>query len=124
LALDRIKEFTPLAFQPFLPYPAGFSPEAHFQDVVGVTLLQNSPLETIRFKASPLTAPYLQTKKLHHSQVTIGQDDWTIFELRVRQNYELIAEFRRLGNALEVLAPESLRATMKAEFDALAKRYV
>jgi predicted DNA-binding transcriptional regulator YafY len=126
LALDRIKKVVPLDFKPFLPYPADFAPDAHFKDVIGVTLLKNSPLETIRFKASPLTAPYLQTKKLHHSQTTIGKDesdDWTIFELRVRQNYELIAEFRRLGNALEVIAPESLRATMKAEFEALAKRY-
>jgi predicted DNA-binding transcriptional regulator YafY len=125
LALDRIVKVVPLSFQPLLPCPEGFSPTTHFKDVIGVTILEGNALETVRFRVSPFTSPYLKTKKMHHSQIEIEKDSegWTIFEIQVRQNYELVAEFRRLGTALEILSPASLRNTLKMEFEELSKRY-
>ena len=125
LALDRIDRLQVLQMKPFRAYPDGFVLDTYYNDVIGVTVYADEPIEEICFKVSPTTAPYLMTKPLHRSQRVIGKDEaeWVIFQLQVKSNYELKAELLRLGAALEVISPLALRETIRQELTALLDRY-
>jgi predicted DNA-binding transcriptional regulator YafY len=122
-ALDRIEDCFPLPSIKFKKRKTNQSPSELFKHIIGVTLEQ-TPLETIRFRVHQSSAKYLKTKKLHDSQqVESEQGEWTVFSLKVKINYELKAELYRFGAALEVLEPLALREEFRATFEALGKRY-
>lgn len=121
-ALDRIKnvEILPSTFH----LHADFDANTYFKDVIGVTVFKDAPTLKVVFRVHESSAKYLETKKLHQSQQRLHKDGkWTYFELFVKNNYELEAELRRFGAALEVLEPASLRAKFRAEVEQLYKQY-
>ena len=122
--LDRIVSHSVSTIKEFKDYSTDeFSPATFFKDVIGVTV-ESTGVEVVRIKVAQRTAPYLKTKKLHPSQITISEaEDFSIFQLEVINNYELRAEIRRLGDAIEVLSPESLRMELAAEFENLINMY-
>lgn len=123
-ALDRIKEVKILELMPFRTAGDDFNAETFFKDIIGVTVMKEVPVERIILKVAAETAPYLITKPLHQSQVILKtSDEFTFFEYRAKINYELIAELRRLGAAVEVLSPYILRETLRQEFQDLAAIY-
>lgn len=98
LALDRMLSLSSslLTYRP----NTDWDPEAHFRDIVGVTLHRDRAPQEVCFEVSPLQARYLMSKPLHHSQRVLEESaERVVFALWVVPNYELEAELARLGVA-------------------------
>ena len=81
--------------------------------------------QTVRFRADAWTVPYIKTKPLHKSQMTVEVDEEGngIFQIEVILNYELEKDLLSFGESIEVLSPKSLRDTMKKRLRAAAAQY-
>lgn len=111
LALDRIREVHPSA-SPFQPN-VFFDPEGYFRDIIGVSRPEGGVLTRIVFETTVLLSRYLETKPLHASQQLLERNEQrALFAIRVIPNPEMYAEFRRLGRALRILEPESVRLSL------------
>lgn len=121
-ALDRIKNVSDsqLAFR---PTDVDFS--TYFDFIIGVTMPEKNPrVETIRLRITAGRAPYVLTKALHPSQVTINESaDSLEIELRLIINQELKTRLFSFGPDLQVLAPKSLRDSMHEKLKQAASRY-
>lgn len=108
LALDRIKniEFEHIEFKK----NDMINFKEYFDDIVGVTLhSENEPIK-IRLKLEKEIAPYILTKPLHGSQKILEKnDEWTIIEIEVIPNYELMQLLLSYGCKIEILEPSSFR---------------
>ncbi|MGB4571516.1 MAG: WYL domain-containing protein [Rectinemataceae bacterium] len=79
-----------------------------FNKIVGVTLSEG-PVEDVRIRATTLQAQYLEALPLHNSQRVVRKANGFVeFSLAVAVNFELIQELLRLGDTVQVLAPDSL----------------
>lgn len=106
LALDRIQSLK-VSQERRLEY-ADLDTANYFDDVVGVTVGQNTPTETIAFKVERKNAPYIETKPIHHSQIVLKKDDdYTHFQIQVQWNYELESVFMSHGPSLIITEPRS-----------------
>lgn len=118
-ALDRIDFIVP---QPTIEY-RGYNGEINefFDDIIGVTYYDDSPLYTILFWVSKYSMNYVSTKPLHDSQITIkGEyliklrekypmlDGGRFFQIRCKYNVELIHQLFYLGPDLLVLSPQKI----------------
>jgi predicted DNA-binding transcriptional regulator YafY len=112
LALDRMHQIR-VARLEFIPNTF-LNAKTYFRNVIGVTCYPGQPLENIELLFSPLMAPYVQTKALHHTQEVIRQyDDGSIYlSLKLHVNPELIVLLQGYGDGVKVLGPASLAATM------------
>ena len=119
LPLDRIISATPM---PGYAYrECKDNPLDYFDDIIGVTLLDNEPLQKILFWVSNKSKDYVLTKPLHDSQIHYkGQREQDLrrqypnlhegafFQIQCRKNYELMRELTSYGSALLVLSPQNI----------------
>ena len=117
LALDRIVSMEEDPDTPFVPCP-DFNPETYFDDLVGVTKLPGDRPEKVRFWASPEDAPYIKTKPIHSSQMTVetNEDGSAVFEVNVIVNRELVRLLFGYAEGLRILSPRKLRQMMVKHF--------
>lgn len=80
----------------------------YFKDVVGVTVHDDVPLQTFRFRFSPNRFPYILTKPLHHSQRVVDEAE-RIVEITVKHNKELDQLVFSYVPDIEVLEPVEYR---------------
>jgi predicted DNA-binding transcriptional regulator YafY len=107
-ALDRIIEVKPSRKKYINNDQVDF--EEYFEDVIGVTVRKDAPVEKILLKVNKEIWPYLETKPLHGSQKTKEKTDtYTLVEICVSINYELMALLFSYMDAIEIVRPESLR---------------
>lgn len=119
-ALDRIDNVTPLPEKKYAPCPDNLS--ERFEDIVGVTLYEDRPIEHIVFWASDASKDYIMTKPIHESQTSIkGETENNLhekhpqfeggafFSIDCIPNYELIRELCSFGKDLIVLEPSSIQ---------------
>jgi predicted DNA-binding transcriptional regulator YafY len=112
LALDRIVSIIPC--QEKYRNNMEFDPIAYFKPIVGVTFQDGGTLQTVKIRVAAISAPYVRTKLIHHSQnEEITLDDHSIFTFELISNFEFEAELLRLGEAVEVLEPDALRVKMQ-----------
>lgn len=65
---------------------------------------------TIKFKVINNQQKYIRSLPLHHSQQEIdSESDYSIFSIFVKPTFDLIQEFLKYGNNLEVIEPIELR---------------
>ncbi|MCB0650824.1 MAG: WYL domain-containing protein [Saprospiraceae bacterium] len=123
LALDRIKELAPTGKKITSSGPV--SGGKYFENVIGVTIPNGHPIETIKLKLSSLRAPYVVTKPMHHSQKVLATETSgaVTIELKMILNRELKAELLSFGPDIEVLSPERLREEMKSLLEQAGKLY-
>lgn len=122
LALDRIRDVAP-AEAPFHALP-GFDPRTYFRDVVGPSRPDGGRLETIRFRATPDQAPYIETKPLHASQRVLRRGmEGVVFQIEVMPNFELESRLLAFGERVEVLTPASFRQKLAERVRAMAEKY-
>lgn len=113
-ALDRIDDVEALPDRKFIPCPDDIN--ERFEDIVGVTLYENRPIEHIVFWVSDSSKDYVDTKPVHPSQTTLkGEKDeqlrkafpmlpgGSFFSIDCIRNYELIRTLCSFGKNLVVL---------------------
>ncbi len=125
LALDRIQAIEPAPEDAEFVPMGKFNPDTWFDNMIGVTKDRSMKAQTVRFRADAWTVPYIKTKPLHKSQMTIEVDEEGngIFQIEVILNYELEKDLLSFGESIEVLSPKSLRDTMKKRLRAAAALY-
>ncbi len=94
----------------------------YFDDIIGVTKLENEPVQRVVLRFSPQRFMYIATKPIHSSQKEVEDLDNTI-SINVRWNRELDSTIMYYGNQVEVLEPQSLRDHIKAKVAKMASRY-
>lgn len=110
--LDRIQseKFSSLS----ISGESSFNPKTHFKDVIGSTVNLTDPKEKIILKVRKNRAFYMETKKWHHSQVKINEDeDSMTFSLNLIPNRELWAKIMEHIEDLDILEPTSLRDELR-----------
>ena len=120
-ALDRIKGFEEIA----LPYK---EPEydftEYFEDVVGVTIPEE-PAQKIILKVYGNSANYIKTKPLHPTLTRVeDNDDYFVFSINVKPNYELDSKILSFGPNIEVLSPASYRTHISEKIKAMNQKYL
>jgi len=123
LALDRIVEFQETNAKYIKNITIDF--EDYFEDVVGVTVIENQPTQRILLKLSPSIWPYIESKPLHGSQKVVSRNlDGAVIELNLQINFELTALLFSYGEGLKVLEPEELKLKIKTKAEALVSNYL
>lgn len=133
-SLDRIDGIKPLASHKYIEYKGNFND--FFEDIIGVTLYEDSPIYQIYFWVSDSSKDYVATKPLHESQRKIsGSTDlefrnkcaWLnggqVFRIDCKYNYELIRELCSFGKDLLVLSPTEIQNKVKCRINEMVHDY-
>lgn len=112
-ALDRIESYSVAPDIEYIPYSGG-DIENYFHDVVGVTVMENVPVQEIVFEVyDKKTFDYLRTKPFHRSlfinKEYISPEDPARIKVTVRPNLELEAVLLRYADNIRILSPASFR---------------
>ena len=133
-ALDRIDKVVPLPSHVYVPYDGDLN--EWFEDIVGVTLYEDNPLQVIVFWASDHSKNYVTTKPLHESQRNIrGEQEEDLrcqypsleggrfFSIECIENYELIRELTLYGKDLIVLSPDNIQKRVSDRITEMYQEY-
>lgn len=134
-ALDRIDEATPL---PEIKYRDCLEDlSEHFDDIVGVTLYTEKPLEKITLWVSDKEYPYVETKPIHGTQKLVAKDvenelrkkypdleNGHYIQIECICNFELIRELSSYFDGMIVLSPTSLQDAIFEEIDNMHQKYM
>jgi predicted DNA-binding transcriptional regulator YafY len=123
LALDRIRKVeTKIDIRYKKNQDIDF--KEYFEDIVGVTLLQDKEPIKIQLRLNIDVAPYILTKPIHGSQRKIKTDEQgTIIEIEVIPNFELKNILLSYGCKIEVLSPIEYRNEIKEEIVTMEEKY-
>lgn len=122
LALDRIENIETTKDYPYIKLDVDWN--EYFEDIIGVTNLDNAPVEKIHFLVHGKTAHYLYTKPLHGSQVAKWFDDNTLdITLKVKINYELTRILLSYAPYITILSPQSLVEEHKKNLEKAITQY-
>ena len=126
-SLDRIQEI--VALKKKLRIPANFDAHKYFSNFFGVIVGDTQKLEVIKIKVDADQVKYFESLPLHPTQ-TIDEketkkckDGSKIFAYNLVPTFDFEQELLRHGSSIEVLAPASLRKSIKNEVTATLKRY-
>ncbi|MGN0201381.1 MAG: helix-turn-helix transcriptional regulator [Candidatus Cryptobacteroides sp.] len=107
--------------------PKDFDVDSLFYQSYGIFFPQKGQKAvTIRFRASEREASYLRDLPLHRSQEEEGDAPGgrgRIFRIRVIPNDNLIMEFCRHADGLEVLEPADIREAVHGKLENAARQY-
>lgn len=106
-ALDRMSELT-LQTDNFLPDP-DFDAETYFKDSFGIIFTQND-VKVITLKVDSHQAKYFRALPLHHSQIEMVHDAYSIFTYKLRITPDFVEELLSHGPRVTVMSPPELRA--------------
>lgn len=120
-SLDRIHRLITLESK--FTYPKDFDPAAFFTDSFGI-IVKDGEVETIRIKVYGMHRLYMRALPLHHSQQEVETtDEFSIFEYRMKQTFDLKQELLSRGKDIEVLSPSSFREEMAKAIQEMAALY-
>lgn len=101
----------------------GFDVDELFATSFGIYLPEEAA-KTITFRTSATEAKYLRDLPIHSSQEEVSSDGKTVtFSIFVCPNRNLIMEFCKYGDRLEVLSPESIRNQVASQLISAAALY-
>ncbi len=133
-ALDRIDKVEPLPEEKYFPCTEDLS--ERFEDIVGVTLFEDCPLEHIVFWVSDVSKGYVETKPLHGSQTPLrGEKEQKLreqypileggafFSIDCICNYELIRELSSYGKDLLVLTEGEVKQGIFKRVQEMVREY-
>lgn len=133
-ALDRIDSVVPLPSHNYVEYDGDLN--ERFEDIVGVTLYDNRPVQTILFWVSDSSKDYVATKPIHESQRHYRNEKeeelrrqypqlkgGAFFTIDCIENYELIRELISFREDLIVLSPDNIRDTVMERIAAMYEMY-
>ena len=133
--LDRIaSEFEYIEDIQYIETPVDL--RSRFDEIIGVTLHKDVPIEEIYFAVHKDSLPYIQTKYIHTSQVQLEGEweeafryryprlnDWTFFSIECRPNTELYARFASYGKNIMLIEPLHMRKHMEELLKSAAGNY-
>lgn len=109
LALDRLQFLEEEKSETYIP-AGNKNVQEYYRNVIGVTVNNNRKTNLVKIWVNAVTAPYVETKPLHASQVVLERTgNGILIQLRVQLNHELEKEILGFGEGMKVLAPESLK---------------
>ena len=104
--------------------PAGFDVDELFATSYGI-YLSDAPGRQIIFRTTPKEARFLHDLPIHPSQKEISRDSGSVtFSIFVAPNENLIMEFCRHGDRLEVLEPADVRTAVATALSQSAGIYI
>lgn len=119
--LDRVHDLEIL--EEHFDMEKGFDVDELFATSFGIYLPEEAA-KTITFRTSATEAKYLRDLPIHSSQKEVASDgDSVVFSIFVCPNRNLIMEFCRYGDRLEVLTPESIRNEVASQLTRAAALY-
>lgn len=119
--LDRIKKLEVLEKK--FKMPVGFDIDELFATSFGIYIPQDKAA-IIKFRVPETEARFIRDLPLHSSQEEVGKDgDLVTFSLFVCPDKNLIMEFCKYGGRLEVISPDSIRESVKTQFEEALKLY-
>ena len=134
-ALDRIDYVQPMPTKKYRPCKDELS--ELFEDIIGVTLYEDRPVEHIIFWVSDKSKDYVQTKPIHASQTHLqGEREQQLreqystleggafFSINCIENYELIRELCSFGKDLLVLSPTNIQDKVFERISLMTKDYI
>lgn len=118
--LDRIDKFSCNFSVKYISAPDDLY--ERYEEIIGVTYIDDNPLQKITFWVSDNSKNYVITKPIHASQKTLrGEIDSQLrstypslnagqfFQIECRENYELIRELISFGKDLVVISPTQIK---------------
>ena len=133
-ALDRIKSIEILPGYEYREVPDDLL--ERYEDIIGVSYYEDSEIHKIIFWVSGKSAPYIDTKPLHGSQINIkGENEQyirnrfivppggSLFSIECKENYELIRELCSFGSELKVLSPPAVVDSIKQRIKTMSDLY-
>lgn len=133
-ALDRIDGVEPIPEKKYIECPEELS--ERFEDIIGVTLYEDRPVEHILFWVSDESKDYVATKPIHESQKQYqGEEEQQLrsqyqkceggsfFSIDCIKNYELIRELCSFGPSLVVLSPDTIREDIMSRLNKQIESY-
>ena len=106
--LDRIQDIA--IDDATFKMPKNYDVEEAFATSFGIYLAEGRKAENIEFRATEREARYLRDLPLHRSQKEVRNN---VFRIRVVPDDDVIMEFCRLGNRVEVLRPATVREQVR-----------
>ncbi len=123
LAMDRIIEVSETD-QAYVPN-SKVDFEDYFEDIIGVTVMDGVPIETVELQVDNTLYKYIQTKPIHGSQRLLKRNETnTIIAIKIIPNYELESVLLSHGERIEVLRPEWLRNRIFKKIVEMYNKYV
>ncbi|UTW63565.1 WYL domain-containing protein [bacterium SCSIO 12741] len=112
LAIDRIVKIEH-SEKRYRDYP-GFDALSYFKHAIGVTVAAGKDPVKVTLLVSPKHAPYVLTKPLHPSQKMVSRDsNGAVISMKVQHNFELEKEILAFGDGMKVIAPDSLKQSIR-----------
>ena len=122
-ALDRVIQIDDSNHTLYIPNTSTDF-ETYFEDVVGVTVSEESIIEKIILEVENSLYPYIQSKPIHDSQKVIERsENWTKIQLELQINYELITMLFSFGSRLKVIQPNILKDEIMERAKSLLNNY-
>ena len=136
LPLDRIsEEFECLEEEQFVETPVDL--KARFDEIIGVTLIQENELEYVYYAVKKEQLDYVRTKWLHSSQMELDPQsqeefrrkypslaDCTFFTIECRENNEMYARFASYSDAVVLVEPVYMRNKLKEKASVMMSNYM
>ena len=132
--LDQIDKFEPKSSYKYISYKGDLN--ERFEDIIGVSLYEDRPVQTILFWVSDYSKGYVETKPLHESQRHYRGEKETelrrqypmlkggsFFSIDCVENYELIRELTSFGANMVVLSPNEIRSKIIEQIEAMRQVY-
>jgi len=112
MPLDRIKSIGSIHIE-YIEYE-GVEWDEYFDDVVGVTVFENKPVERVILRIDKDAYDYIHTKPLHGSQkLKSTTEHYSEIELNIQLNYEFETLLLGFADRIEILEPDSLKEAIK-----------
>ena len=123
IALDRIHTLDKLTTT--FSLPTKFDAHKYFENVVGIYVDKNLPVEEIKIRAYGILADYLRSTPLHKSQREgrSKHGEFAEFTYRLCVTPDLISQLLAMGDQVEVLESEGLKEEMKKRINNMFNYY-
>lgn len=101
-----------------------FDPSTYYENTIGVTVKEGSPIQKVEILIDKYNAPYVITKPLHHTQKVLETTkEGVIIQIEVIINFELERLILGFGEGMKVLKPNHLRKRMIKKFEQGLEKY-
>lgn len=134
-ALDRLVSYETVEGVEYMTCPIEI--DEHFDDIIGVTFIQDEPLQKVIFAGSPREIQFIITKPLHWTQKRPTEDeqlelhqqypnvphDWIFLTIECKWNFELVTMLYSFGERIIVLSPDKVVDDIKNKLSKMMNLY-